>query len=166
MQFARPGDIAITSTATTAKWCLFRIVIACAVACAASGCRRGDAPASPAAGDEPAEAATTLPADTWEPDKDRKSLPSTKIYYTLTDYAWYARGEPLVHEGRQHVPVGLPIAASVEQMEREGEYDGVEFYTRRDDADPVLYVPVFEGYWQAFRSSARGAASVARRAVQ
>ena len=157
MQCARHWDPAITEPVKTGKWCLVRIMV-CAIACAAAGCGREDAPAEEVTGEEPAAPLTT-PEDVFEPDEERESLPSTKIYYTLTDFAWYAHGEPLVHEGRAHVPVGLPIAASVEEMERAGEYEGVEFYTRRDDSDGVLYVPVFEGYWQAFRSSGPGATS-------
>jgi hypothetical protein len=177
MQFARPGDFTIDS-AKPRKRCLIRIIAACSVAFPLAGCSRHDATddevAEEASADASAEdgsagssaAVPPAPPDAWRPDKERESLPSSRIYYTLTDYAWYAHGEPLLHEGRPHVPVGLPIAASVEEMEKVGEYEGVDYYTRRNDPDPVLYVPVFEGYWLTFRLSTIGAAKVAESAAQ
>jgi hypothetical protein len=177
MQFARPGVFTIDS-AKTRKRCLIRIMVACSLAFPLAGCSRHEAPddtvAEEAAADAAAEegapgssgAVPPTPLDAWRPDEERESLPSSRIYYTLTDYAWYAHGEPLLHEGRPHVPVGLPIAASVEEMEKVGEYEGVDYYTRRNDSEPVLYVPVFEGYWLTFRLSTIGAAKVAKSAAQ
>jgi hypothetical protein len=83
---------------------------------------------------------------------DRESLPGNRIYFTLTQHAWYARGEPLLHENRQYQAAGMPIAASVPDMELLGDYQGVEYYARRGDAVDAVYVPVFEGYWQPFRA--------------
>jgi hypothetical protein len=148
---------------------------ACSVAFPLAGCSRHDAAddavaeeaaADAAAAEGSAGSSAAAPPDAWRPDEERESLPSSRIYYTLTDYAWYAHGEPLLHEGRPHVPVGLPIAASVEEMEKVGEYEGVDYYTRRNDSEPVLYVPVFEGYWLTFRLSTIGAAKVARSGAQ
>jgi hypothetical protein len=89
---------------------------------------------------------------------DRDVLPSQRIYYTLTDHEWYARGEPLLHGDLTFHPAGMPVAASVAEMELVGEYQGVDYYLRRGDASLSLYIPVFEGYWQSFRpdTSARG----------
>lgn len=174
MPLVRLGDITITASVKTRKWCLVRIVCAIGVALALPGCSRGDAPADTAAAQEttaptdsaaPPAVSAPSPADAWQPDEERKSLPSNRIYYTLTSFPWYARGEPLLHEGRPHVPTGPLITASVEEMEKVGEYEGVEFYTRRNDPDPVLYVPVFEGYWLGFRlNTLGGAAKVAKSA--
>ncbi|HSJ07328.1 MAG TPA: hypothetical protein VK936_11515 [Longimicrobiales bacterium] len=88
----------------------------------------------------------------------REVLPAGRIYYTLTDHEWYARGEPLLHASRAHQPAGRPVAASLDEMELAGEYMGVDYYTRRQDEGELVYVPVFEGYWQAFRpdTSANG----------
>jgi hypothetical protein len=88
----------------------------------------------------------------------REVLPAGRIYYTLTDHEWYARGEPLLHGSRAHQPAGRPVSASLDEMELAGEYMGVDYYTRRQDEGDLVYVPVFEGYWQAFRpdTSANG----------
>jgi hypothetical protein len=48
----------------------------------------------------------------------REDLPSARIYYTLTDHEWYARGDPLVHENAFYIPAGQPVSASLEEMEQ------------------------------------------------
>jgi hypothetical protein len=83
---------------------------------------------------------------------ERETLPSARIYYTLTQHEWYARGQPLLHENRAYHQAGMPVAASVPEMEQLGEYQGVEYYARRGDTSAAVYVPVFEGYWQPFRA--------------
>jgi hypothetical protein len=83
--------------------------------------------------------------------EERVNLPSHRIYYTLTAYDWYARGDALVHEGRGYRPGGMPVSASLTEMTRLGEFQGVEYYRREGDTAAV-YVPVFEGYWQSFRT--------------
>jgi hypothetical protein len=98
----------------------------------------------------PAPAPATLSDTTFTPEPERQVLPSDRIYFNLTQHAWYAKGEPLVHDGRNFMPSGYPIAASLPEMERTGEYQGVEYY-RRADTDSVLFVPVSPGYWQVFR---------------
>lgn len=79
-----------------------------------------------------------------------KHLPSDRIYYDLTRFQWYARGEPLRHEGLAYQPSGMPVAIPLAEMEQIGAYDGVDYY-RRAGADALLFVPVFDGYWLAFR---------------
>jgi hypothetical protein len=116
------------------------------VACCVLGCERPDPsgnrgqPAIDVAGDS-----------VFVASEERVSLPSSRIYYTLTSHEWYARGEPLVHEGRTYRPGGMPVAASLTDMTRLGEFRGVEYYHRAGDTAAV-YVPVFEGYWQTFRT--------------
>jgi len=159
IDFTRSRDTAIRFWVKPRKWCLVRSVLSAVLVAVATGCSREQAPAEPPAETAAAPAteqetsSTSAPtaSDAWKPDDERESLPSNRIYYTLTDYPWYARGEPLMHTGRPHVASGLPITASVEEMEKAGEYEGVEFYTRREESEPVLYVPVFEGYWLGFR---------------
>jgi hypothetical protein len=172
MLFTRFQDSSIAGSVILRKWCLVRTAVAIL---ALVNCSRGqaptDAPADATAAatteQESSAAAGTSVPDAWKPDAERKSLPPDRIYYTLTDYPWYARGEPLLYQGRPHVPAGVPIAASVEEMQKAGVYEGVEFYTRREDSDSTLYVPVFEGYWLAFRPSLTiGAANVAKSAAQ
>lgn len=88
-----------------------------------------------------------------EPAEPRRVLASSRIYYDLTRFEWYAHGEPLLHEQLAYQPVGRPLSASLEEMERAGEYRGVEFYRREGD-DQSLYVPVYDGYWLSFRAAA------------
>jgi hypothetical protein len=75
-----------------------------------------------------------------------------RIYYDLMQFVWYARGEPILFENAPYRPRGAPIRASADRMEKAGEYQGVEFYKadEDDDADAVIYVPVFEGFWLRF----------------
>jgi hypothetical protein len=81
----------------------------------------------------------------------RADLPSARIYYTLTDHEWYARGDPLMHENTAYSPSGQPVSVSLDEMQQAGDYFGVEYYVRPGDERHALYVPVFEGYWQPFR---------------
>ena len=87
---------------------------------------------------------------TFTPDTQRQVLPAERIYFNLTQHEWYAKGQPLVHGGRAFMPVGFPVAASLPEMQRMGEYQGVEYY-KRADADSILYIPVSRGYWQVFK---------------
>jgi hypothetical protein len=122
-----------------------RIAVAC---CVLAGCGAGDPPA----------AGTALTVDSiagdsvFDPSEERVNLPSSSIYYTLTSYDWYARGESLVHEGRPYEPEGMPVNFSLSEMSHVGEYKGVEYYVHGGEAEAAVYVPVFEGYWQRFRA--------------
>jgi hypothetical protein len=75
--------------------------------------------------------------------------PPPVIYYDLTRYDWYARGEPLQHDGRSFMPGGL-VAASGAEMEQLGDYGGVAFYRRAGAPADSLFVPVYERYWLSF----------------
>jgi hypothetical protein len=130
---------------------MYRVTLPVAFACCVlAGCRPDD-------GSPPDDTARALPdsvsADSvFTPASDIETLPSSRIYYTLTSFDWYARGEPLVHDSRAWEPEGTPISASLADMARAGEYQGVEYYVRSGDPDPVVYVPVYDGYWQRFRA--------------
>jgi hypothetical protein len=77
-----------------------------------------------------------------------------RIYFTLTDYEWYARGEPLVFENAAYRAGSGVVAAPLSSMRKVGEYQGVDVYAADGaDADTSVYVPVFPGYWQAFHLS-------------
>lgn len=108
--------------------------------------------------DIPEESAAALPPTTAEPapSEVRQVLASSRIYYDLTRFDWYARGEPLVHDQFAYQPAGTPVAADLVEMERAGEYQGVEYYRRQGDGQS-LYVPVYDGYWLAFRTVATSA---------
>jgi len=114
------------------------------------GCGNDEAavPATPAAVDSAAAGDSV-----FRSDSGRAELPTHRIYYTLTSHEWYAQGRPLVHGGQAHQPSGMPVSASSEEMTKAGEFEGVEYYTRNDGDATAVYVPVYEGYWQVFRSS-------------
>jgi hypothetical protein len=116
-------------------------------AAAASGGATGDVASGAAAA-----TAAILADSTYTPDTVMQTLPEIRIYHTLTDTDWYARAEPLRHDSLAYAPAGAPVAAPLGDMEQVGEYGGVEYYRRRGIEEPVLYVPVFQGYWQPFRA--------------
>lgn len=124
------------------------------------GCRGADTAAEEASAVRVEAPAILDEADSvYAAPVEREVLPSARIYYTLTDHEWYARGEPLLHDSRAYQPAGMPVSASATEMELVGEYHGVDYYVRREDASHALYVPVFEGYWQSFRPDTASTAS-------
>lgn len=126
-----------------------RVTLYVAVACCVlAGCGSDEQ----AAEDPAPTALDSIAADSvFDPPEDLVTLPSSRIYYTLTNHEWYARGEPLVHEGRPYEPEGMPVSASLDGMTKAGEYQGVEYYVRSGEPDLAVYVPVYDGYWQRFR---------------
>jgi hypothetical protein len=124
------------------------ILVTCAAAGALAGCG-ADEPQSQAAAAEIDAPEILGRTDTVYAAVERRTLPSSRIYYTLTDHEWYARGEPLLHENAAYHPAGMPVSATLDDMEHVGDYQGVEYYVR--SGDERVYVPVFEGYWQPFR---------------
>jgi len=85
---------------------------------------------------------------------DTASLPARpdEIYYDLTVYEWYRRGEPLVAGEFAFQPDGVPRPIPFDSLRRAGNYQGVDYYVRRDVPEPhdTLFVPVFDDYWQPF----------------
>ena len=84
-------------------------------------------------------------------EQAKGDLPAT-IYYDLTRYEWYARGEALRHAEASYMPDGRPARIPASEMRKAGQYGGVDIYVQasdRDDAD-IVYVPVFEGFWLPF----------------
>lgn len=118
------------------------IAVAC---CVLAGCN-----AEPEPVDSPPPADSIAADSVFAPDEDQINLPTASIYYTLTSFDWYARGEPLIHTGRSYEPDGMPVNIPLTDMQKVGEYHGVEYYTRAADPSPAVYVPVYEGYWQMF----------------
>jgi hypothetical protein len=134
------------------------VVAALVAGVVAAGCRGDEETAEPAATPE-AVAAADGDTAVFAAEPEREALPSNRIYYTLTQHGWYARGEALVHESRAYHAAGMPQPASLPEMRHVGEYQGVDYYVRGDGADSTLYVPVFEGYWQPFRADTARAAN-------
>lgn len=127
------------------------LLLTCVAALALTGCRREE-PEAQAAMAEVEAPEIIGGADTVFASIEREDLPPSRIYYTLTDHAWYARGEPLVHENTPYHAAGMPVGASLDRMQHVGEYQGVEYYVLSGDERPAVYVPVYEGYWQPFRA--------------
>jgi hypothetical protein len=124
------------------------MAVQCAVACVLVACSADE---QPNAAVEPVHPEVTAAGDSvYLPQRTRVETPD-RIYLSLTSYEWYARGEPLLHGNAAYQPSGFPVAAPLSAMHVTGEYQGVEYYVRDGDADPILYVPVYEGYWQPFR---------------
>lgn len=90
-------------------------------------------------------------SESLEPQVEEDDLPPV-IYYDLTRFDWYARGEPMRLDDGAYAPGGAPVRAATSEMEKVGEYEGVEYYARDDasGSEGVVYVPVFEGFWLPF----------------
>jgi hypothetical protein len=117
-----------------------------------AACRRADPPeATRASGTADSTAIREIE---WEAeDGPAEPLPE-RIYYDLTRFEWYARGEPLMFESHAYSPRGEPVRASATAMRKVGDFQGVEVYRADNEASAgdVLYVPVFEGFWLPFVS--------------
>jgi len=128
------------------------IIAGCAFAVA--GCREPRANA-----EEPASAGNVPVAATEAVGNgaNRAARPKgpDKIYYDLMRYEWYAQGRPLIHAGQSYQPDGMPVAIELADLNRAGEYEGVDYYIlKAADPDGLIYVPVFEGYWLPFGPAA------------
>lgn len=74
-----------------------------------------------------------------------------EIYFELTAFEWYRRGEPLVHQDVAYRPAGTPMVAPAESMQPAGTYEGVRYYVREGSASAdSLFVPVHQRYWLPF----------------
>jgi hypothetical protein len=100
------------------------------------------------------------PAGTGANPARSDTLPP-RIYYNLTRFEWYARGEPLQFEGREYVQSGAPLPLSASALLRVGEYAGVDLYARAegDSVRMHVYIPVFEGFWLGFVRADSGTTS-------
>jgi hypothetical protein len=121
-----------------------RCLVLLAAVSISAACDDGGATARSAPADSALAAAATA-------DTITVSRPPERIYYDLMRVDWYARAEPLRHEGRSYAPGPDPVEAEPATMQRVGEYEGVDFYVRDDTrADSAVYVPVFERFWLPF----------------
>jgi hypothetical protein len=100
----------------------------------------------------PGAVAATADDEIFIAEQDGGAERPETIHYDLTRFQWYARGEPLVHEGRRYVAGGALFAAPASAMERVGEYGGVHYYRQPSSGEATLFVPVYERYWLQFRS--------------
>lgn len=123
------------------KICLTLFVALSIVGCRENASRSAEPPASAPGPERP------QPADVAAPEPEAFA---PRIYYDLTRHDWYRRGEPLMVEGREYLPAGELVAAPLDVFDRLGEFDGVDYYARRQGSEDVLFVPVFERYWLPF----------------
>lgn len=83
-------------------------------------------------------------------EEAEEEAPET-IYFDLTQYEWYRRGEPVVIDEARYLP-GAVEATGERKLKREGDYQGVEYYASEGASQPfdTIFVPVFPGYWLTF----------------
>lgn len=136
-----------------------RIPPALALIAALGGCRG----AMPGGGARGADAdSTAQPAPATAPIapasgmrvSDSTAVPR-RIYYELTDFDWYQKGEPLMVEGAPYDVAGPPLRRGSAGLEAAGSYEGVDYYRARDGGDTV-FVPVYPLYWQPFARRGAG----------
>lgn len=92
------------------------------------------------------------------PGREREraqEIPPEHIYYDLTAFDWYRRGEPLRIDELAYLPRGKPISLGEARLEEAGEYQGVVYYRVEGASEPypAVYVAVSPGYWQPFVTS-------------
>lgn len=94
--------------------------------------------------------------DQARPAEEPRDGEPPEIFYDLTRYDWYRRGEPLIAGGRAYQPSGGPEPAMGREFTLLGRFEGVAYYGV-EGAEPipdVVYVPVSPGYWQPFGTTA------------
>jgi len=82
-----------------------------------------------------------------------------EIYYDLTRFEWYRRGQPLLVGGRPFQPAGRPEPTGAREFTELGRYEGVTYYVVAGSRAPhgVVYVPVSPGSWHPFVHVGSGA---------
>ncbi len=139
-----------------------RITLAFALAAGAVACTGEDAGSAARASSAEGitwtlgAAASALGVDTAKPP----ARPD-EIYYDLTVYEWYRRGEPLVAGEFAFQPDGVPRQIPLDSLHRAGNYQGVDYYVRNGVAEPhdTVFVPVFDDFWQPFLPVGRAPAT-------
>ncbi|SRR5688572_14517426 len=125
------------------------VVLAMLVACGPDGRREFVQTAEEHALEEEAREQSSAAPDT------RNGVPP-EIYYDLTRYDWYRRGQPLLVGGRPYQATGRPEPTLMREFKEMGRYEGVTYYVVEGSEAPpdVVYVPVSPGYWQPFVNAA------------
>lgn len=120
----------------------------------AAGCGRGDGGAE-GVGEDTSSAAVvdrdTLPEAEESESRADESEPPDTIYYDLTRFEWYRRGEPIIIGERRYRSADVE-ATGERELKREGSYEGVDYYADKDAKQPYdsIFVPVYPGYWLPF----------------
>lgn len=150
------------------------ILVFCAVACGRGDSDDSRGSLSPSAASSSADSlvATPVPASgealTAEPGGDEAvvggdpapseaSAGPSELYYDLTAFDWFLRGEPLVHAGGRYEAAGPPIPMRASELRLLDRYEGVNFYAREGASEgDTVFVPVSERYWIAFTRRSPG----------
>lgn len=72
------------------------------------------------------------------------------VYYDLTRFDWYRRGQPLVADNLRYSPEGPLVSLTRDSLTMAGRYDGVVYYRAGHGDMDTVYVPVYRHYWLAF----------------
>ena len=108
-----------------------------------------------AAGEEE-ESGGAMPADGSAEAPGPPTIPD-EIYHDLTEFDWYRRGAPLLHDGAPYQPAGRPVPAETSTLEPAGSHEGVRYWTRTGAARAdTLFVPVYPRYWLPFTRASGG----------
>lgn len=96
-------------------------------------------------------ASPPIPSDsTAEPSEPRE------MYFDLTEFDWYRRGQPLVHDSARYLPAGGPVPVEADSLKLAGTYEGVRYYARpAAGGGDTLFVPVYPRYWLPFAPQRR-----------
>lgn len=75
-----------------------------------------------------------------------------RVFYDLTVFDWYRRGEPLLLDGRAYRPASQPKFIPAETLRQVDSFGGVDVYRRANQSEPLdsIFVPVYENYWLVF----------------
>lgn len=95
-----------------------------------------------------------------EADVERGPRPEV-IYYDLTFFEWYKKGEPILLDHGRYLPGEVEPTAE-RHFVKEGVYEGVDYYRAQggdDEGSDIIYVPVYEGYWLPFSLEGAGSSS-------
>jgi len=76
----------------------------------------------------------------------------TRVFYDLTAFDWYRRGEPLLLDGRAYMPASQPKFIPGKTLRQLDSFGGVDVYRRARQSEPLdsIFVPVYENYWLVF----------------
>ncbi len=136
---------------------LFAAVVACAAGCGAPP--GGAAPASVPSERSGPSGGDAVPEAEGPPDAaaapERGATPR-RIYYRLTDFAWYLQGEPLLADGRAYAVAGPPLRIEAAALRLAGSYQGVDYYRAAPADSATVYVPVSPRYWVPFSAVLTG----------
>lgn len=85
---------------------------------------------------------------TYDPTHPDTTTPP--VYYDLTRFDWYRRGQPLIADDHRYSPEGPLVSLPRDSLTLAGRYQGVAYYRAGHGGADTVYVPVYHHYWLAF----------------